>query len=132
MEIGATRAVAATARHLAATPSTTGLPAAEEAKLRKAAQDFESILLRDVIKTMRKSAGGGKGLLTGVGTTLYQDMMDDELAKALARRGGLGLADVLVRSLHRTAPHTKNPSSSAPAVPMSSSSTTPTAEESPR
>ena len=99
------------------------------AKLKQAARDFESILLRDVLKTMRESSTQGKGLLSGTSQRLYQDMMDDEMAKAMARQGGLGLADMLVRSLTRLGAPAKKSSSSAPAGPMNPTSTTPAEEE---
>jgi flagellar protein FlgJ len=85
-------------------------PAAAEppdaGRLREVAQDFEAMILGHMLATMRQAAG--KGVLGGQGQRLYQEMMDDELGRVLARSGGLGLADVLVRDLVRqTAAPTK-------------------------
>ena len=129
MEIVPTSASASTPRRLAADPPLAGQSASDTAKLRKAAQDFEALILRDVLQKMRQSSSGGKGLLSGAGQNLYQDLMDDELAKAMARQGGLGLADVLVRGLLRSSTGAKNSSSSKASQPMNSPSTTPTGEE---
>jgi flagellar protein FlgJ len=132
MEIRASGAAPPVIRGLAGTAKTGDLSPAEAAKLKKAAQDFEAIVLRDVIKGMRQSGPAAKGLLSGTGQNLYQDMMDDELAKALARKGGLGLADVLVRGLTRHAYPQKNPSSSTASGPMTDATTLTTGEESPQ
>lgn len=131
MDIVPTSASASIPRRLAAEPPLAGQSASDTAKLRKAAQDFESLILRDVIKKMRGSSAPKKGLLSGAGQNLYQDLMDDELSKAMARQGGLGLADVLVRGLIRSSAGTKNSSSSTASRPINSPSTTPTGEENP-
>jgi Rod binding domain-containing protein len=44
--------------------------------------------------------------------------MDEQLGRAIAKGGGLGLTDMLVRDVLRRQGATKNPSSPAPAVPM--------------
>ena len=75
---------------------------AEVAKLRKAAQDFESVFLNHMLKTMRQSATSGPGMGGRSGERMYRDLLDDELAKSIAKSGGLGLADVLVRDLVRS------------------------------
>ena len=86
----------------------------EVAKLRKAAQDFESVFLNHMLKTMRQSASSGPGLGGGSGERMYRDLLDDELAKSISRGGGLGLADVLVRDLIRSLPREEKKASSPP------------------
>ena len=129
MEVGPASARASASSRLAADPAIGGPSPSDAAKLRKAAQDFEALLVRDVIKTMRQSSAGGRGLLGGAGRNFYQDLIDDELAKALARQGGLGLADVLVRGVTRAASPAKNPSSPPAGRPITSVATTPGHEE---
>jgi flagellar protein FlgJ len=87
---------------------------AEMAKLRKAAQDFESVFLNHMLKTMRQSASSGPGPGSGSGERMYRDLLDDELAKSISRGGGLGLADVLVRDLVRSLPKEEKKASSPP------------------
>jgi Rod binding domain-containing protein len=71
------------------------------AKLRELAAEFEAILVGQLLATMR-----GPGLKGGVfpeapGREIYQGLMDQEIAKAVSRSGGIGLADMLVRELSR-------------------------------
>jgi Rod binding domain-containing protein len=90
-------------------------PAAEPpdaGRLRQVAQDFEAMILSQMLATMRRA--GGQSTLGGKGQQIYQEMLDDELGRTLARSGGLGLADVLVRDLIRQTPAPKKASSSEP------------------
>jgi murein DD-endopeptidase MepM/ murein hydrolase activator NlpD len=72
--------------------------------LREVAQEFESLLLLQMVKQMRQSfleeCAAGEGF--GAGT--MTETVDVELARALAAQGGLGLAAVLERGLARLAP----------------------------
>ena len=74
---------------------TSGTTPAEAARIRQAARDFEAIFIGQMLQTMRRSPLA-RGPLTG-GNDMYRGMMDDELAKAMARGGGLGLADMIAR-----------------------------------
>jgi flagellar protein FlgJ len=89
---------------------------AEAARIRGAARDFEAIFIGQMLQTMRRSPLA-RGPLTG-GNDLYRGMMDDELAKSMARGGGLGLADLIARHLTRLTPQKKVSSPSGPG-PMS-------------
>lgn len=80
---------------------------ADAGKIRRAAQEFEAIILGQMLKTMRQAGAQGPVALTGTSQKLYRDLMDDELAKAISRSGGVGLADVLVRDLLRLGPGPK-------------------------
>jgi flagellar protein FlgJ len=106
---------------IAATPAgSTGTTPAAERRLRSAAQDVESIFLTQMLQTMRQASSNAKGgPLSGQSQRVYQEMMDEHLGRALARGGGLGLADMLVRDVARRQGTVKNPSSQPPAVPIS-------------
>jgi flagellar protein FlgJ len=99
----------------ASTPPPAAPP--ETKRLRQVAQDFEAMILTQMLATMRRAAG--KGVVGGQGQRLYQEMMDDELGRVLARGGGLGLTDVLVRDLLRQTAGPKKASSPGPERPMS-------------
>jgi len=86
-------------------------------RLRQVAQDFEAMILSHMLSTMRRA--GGQGSPGGRGQHVYQEMLDDELGRSLARSGGLGLADVLVRDLVRQTATPKKSSSSEPVRSMS-------------
>lgn len=66
--------------------------------LREAARQFESLLARMMIRSMRE-ASLGEGLLDSEQGDLYQDMLDQQWAVELTRGRGLGLADMLIRQL---------------------------------
>lgn len=94
------------------------LPSGEERRLRSTAHEIESIFLSHMLKTMRE-ASGSKGLLTGKGQRVYQEMMDEHMGRALAKAGGIGLADMLVRDvLRRRGVVEKNPSSGSAPEPI--------------
>ncbi len=65
--------------------------------LREAARQFESLFVREMLKSMRQASLGDP--LESESTGFYRDMFDQQLALDLARSGGLGLADALVRQL---------------------------------
>jgi flagellar protein FlgJ len=92
------------------------LKPAELARLRRAAQEFEAVFVEHMLKTMRQSSPKAGLFPSGAGQKLYQDLADQELARAVSRGGGLGLGDVLIRGLTRA--EQKKPSSSLPARPI--------------
>lgn len=72
----------------------------EKAKLRKACQDFESVFIEILLKSMRATVPKD-GLTGSFSVETYQAMLDSELAKDLARGRGIGLAEVLFNELMR-------------------------------
>lgn len=73
------------------------------ADVRKAAEQFEAVLLRELVSVLRRSAPKG-GLLggEGAGASQYLAMFDEAFADHLAASGGIGLADVIARDLGTT------------------------------
>ncbi|MFN0314229.1 MAG: rod-binding protein [Burkholderiales bacterium] len=69
-----------------------------EGALKMAAQQFESLVLDIVFKSMRKTVSEGS-LFDNESTRLYTDMLDQEMSKKIASSGGLGLADMLLKQL---------------------------------
>jgi flagellar protein FlgJ len=82
--------------------------------LREAARQFESLLARMMLRSMRE-ANLGDGLLDSEQGDLYQDMLDQQWAAELTRGRGLGLADLLLRQLSGAGAHA--PGADDPAVP---------------
>ncbi|HLA27713.1 MAG TPA: rod-binding protein [Syntrophales bacterium] len=71
----------------------------KEKKLRKACADFESLLIYQMVKTMRKTVPDS-GLLNKIsGKDTYEMIMDQKLAEELAGKGGLGIQKVLFNQL---------------------------------
>jgi len=71
----------------------------EIAKARKACQEFESIFINKMLSSMRAAFEAEKGEEKDFGGDIFKSMMDEQLAVALARAGGIGLARLLGRSL---------------------------------
>jgi Rod binding domain-containing protein len=63
----------------------------------KAAREFESLLLRHMLEAMQKTAH--IGAKESNSATAYQSMAVEALADGVERGGGLGLADLVAKSL---------------------------------
>ena len=82
-----------------ATSATTAAASAaspEMAKLKKTAQQFEAVFLRQMIGSMR-TASGEDGIFDSEATKQFQDMSDAKTAETMAGKGVLGIADMLVK-----------------------------------
>lgn len=74
--------------------------------VKKSAQDFEALLLRQLIGAMRKGSLGNDIFGSSASST-YREMADARAADALAVRGALGIAALIERQLQpETAPAT--------------------------
>jgi Rod binding domain-containing protein len=60
-------------------------------KLKKSCTDFESILISQMLKSMRQAMTPSKVAGNGLGKDTYTSLFDQELSQSLAKRGGLGL-----------------------------------------
>ncbi len=70
----------------------------EQAKAREAANKFESLLIHNMLKSMRKTTMAEE---TSNQRSLYDDMLDKNLADSMMKAGGLGIADQLMSQLHK-------------------------------
>ena len=76
-----------------------------EANLRKVAQEFESLFLGEMLKSMRSAHDvlAKDNPLNTETTKQYQSMYDQQLSVTLSKEGGgIGLQDVLMRQLSKT------------------------------
>ena len=72
-------------------------------RLRQACRDFESVFIAYLLKSMRQTVP--KVSITKqsrLDNDIYMSMMDAELAQAVARRSGIGLAEILYNQLSRS------------------------------
>ncbi len=67
-------------------------------KLKKAAQNFEAILVNQILKSMRKSIPESGLFGEGVASEFYTGMFDEHIAKAVADKGGFHLSDTIIES----------------------------------
>jgi flagellar protein FlgJ len=65
-------------------------------QLKAVAQQFEAVFLRQMIGSMR-TASLGDGLLDSSASDQFRDMSDARTADAMAQKGALGVADMLLK-----------------------------------
>lgn len=85
----------------AATPSSVLSPR-EIAKTKQSAVDFEAVVLGEMLQPMFKTVDTSKGLFGGgAGEATWKPMMVDEMAKSIAKNGGIGIADAVMKEMLR-------------------------------
>ena len=68
-------------------------------ELREVANDFEGLLVRQLLKEMRKTVPKDGFLGNSHATEMYQEMADDALAKDLGAMGGFGIGELVYQQL---------------------------------
>ena len=71
-----------------------------EGSIKATAQQFEAHFIQEMMKSMRKTVDKSD-LLDESKTEFYEEMMDKEVAMQMAKRGGLGLGDMLASQLKK-------------------------------
>ncbi|MEO9655831.1 flagellar assembly peptidoglycan hydrolase FlgJ [Marinomonas sp.] len=78
-----------------------------DSALREVTQQFESIFINMLLKNMRSTNEAiGGGLFSSAQTKQYQEMMDSQMAQSLAKSGGIGLSEALIRQYQQTSSET--------------------------
>lgn len=73
-------------------------------ELRDAAQQFEAILLRQMLASARSTDFGGNDLFGGQGEETFREMRDSQFADLTAKSGQLGFAEAIENQLSRFLP----------------------------
>lgn len=86
------------------------------AALKDIARQFESIMLGMMLKSMREAGAvfSEGNPLASSEQQFYQDMFDSQLSLTLAQKGGLGIAEALLRQLQRPGERTNTPAGIGP------------------
>ncbi len=85
-----------------APPTSRGWSSEQLVKTRKTAEDFEALAISQMLQPMFKTVDTSKGMFGGgKGEEAWKPLMVDEMAKMLARNGGIGLADSVYREMLR-------------------------------
>lgn len=74
----------------------------QEPELRKACEDFESLFINQLMKQMRKTIPKSDLFPESQAKEIYTSMMDSEMSSKIAKGGGLGLAELLMRQVEGT------------------------------
>ena len=87
---------------LARASQSPAIKAAQNPQIEKKAQEFEALMLSELLKPMFESAKA-PSLMGGEGPAqdVFGTMLHDEYAKAIAARGGIGIADQVKAALLR-------------------------------
>jgi murein DD-endopeptidase MepM/ murein hydrolase activator NlpD len=77
-------------------------PDAERAEIKRLAQEFEAMLMTQMLREMRRSMlDEDEEKDNGFGASTMTDTGDIELGRALSRAGGVGLADSMLKAFER-------------------------------
>ena len=71
----------------------------DDAKLKETCQEFESLLIKMMMKEMRKTVPESELLSSSFATDTYQEMFDEEISKAASKGNGIGIADAMYRQI---------------------------------
>jgi len=74
-------------------------PGASDQELKTACEDMEALFIHHMLSEMRKTVGKSGLIDGGRSEEIYTSLMDAELAKDMARSGGLGLSTILQEQL---------------------------------
>jgi peptidoglycan hydrolase FlgJ len=73
----------------------------DPAKVRDAAQQFEALLIGQILRSVRESGGGWLGSGGDPSGDCATEFAEQHFATTLAQQGGLGLADLISKGLVR-------------------------------
>jgi murein DD-endopeptidase MepM/ murein hydrolase activator NlpD len=98
-DVMATRLVTSPGADAVARPSVSarGGPADKTTQLREAAKDFEALFIGYMLTIMRETIEDSGLTEKGMGRTVYTELFDQEVARSLATKSPLGIADLLIR-----------------------------------
>ena len=70
--------------------------------LREACQEFESVFITYLMKNMRKTVPRTESLSGGLSQDVYLSMMDEQVARVVAKGPGIGLAESIYRQFSQS------------------------------
>lgn len=76
-----------------------GTRASHDPRVREAAEDFEAVFLAQMLAPMFAGLETDGLFGGGPGEAVYRSLMIEEYGKAMARNGGVGIADAVEREL---------------------------------
>jgi Rod binding domain-containing protein len=83
----------------ASAPAAKAVSKSDVAKNEKAARDFEALLLTPVLDSLQKTFAGDSEDAKTPGASDYRALGTQALAQAIAARGGIGIAQLILRHL---------------------------------
>lgn len=86
----------------------------DDKALLKVCEDFESIFVNMMFKSMRQASGADEEdalVEKSFGRGIFEEMRDEELSKKVAEGGGIGIAKVMYRQLKKYTDQTEQTAS---------------------
>ncbi len=74
-------------------------PTGDIRQARRVAEEFEAVFLGQVLKPMFATVGTDGRFGGGFGEDMWRSLQVDEYGKAIARTGGIGIADAVLRQI---------------------------------
>jgi len=71
----------------------------DHAAARRAAEDFESVFVNQLLESMSEGLKSEGPFTGGEGEKTYRSLLNDSIAKEIARHGGIGIADQVYREI---------------------------------
>lgn len=75
-----------------------------KAALRATAEQFESLMLNQMMKAMRETVSDEEGLFSSQETKTFQGLLDQQWVTQMSKSKGFGIADMLVQQLGKNLP----------------------------
>lgn len=75
-----------------------------KAALRATAEQFESLMLNQMMKAMRETVSDDEGLFSSQETKTFQGLLDQQWITQMSKSKGFGIADMLVQQLGKNLP----------------------------
>jgi len=81
-----------------------GTASADMKKLKDACNDFESIFIKQMLDSMKKTIHHSDLTKRNMGEEIFDDMLYDEYAKKMSGNAGLGISNMMFQQLSRQLP----------------------------
>lgn len=73
----------------------------ERNRLRKVSEDFEALMINQMLKEMRKTVDKSGLIDGGMAEQIFEDMLYDEYAKEFSKTKTFGLADIIYNQMEK-------------------------------
>lgn len=73
----------------------------EKKRLREVSEDFEALMINQMLKEMRKTVNKNDFLNGGMAEQIFEDMLYDEYSKEFSKTKTFGLADIIYNRLEK-------------------------------
>lgn len=81
--------------------SKAGREGVDPEKLKKACTEFEAIFIQEILKFMRQTIPVSSLSGSATGKEIYQSLLDQELGKNLAQKGGFRIGEMVYKQMLR-------------------------------